>query len=94
MNQTPNAVEVYTGSFCAYCVRAKRLLDTKGVKYREINVEASDEVRAEMQRRSGGRRTIPQIFVGERHIGGFDELVALDRKGELDLLLKEVDSHC
>jgi glutaredoxin 3 len=94
MNQPSSpAVVVYTGSNCAPCARAKRLLDTKGVAYREINVEESEEVRAEMQRRSGGRRSVPQVFVGDRHLGGFDDMVALDRKGELDPLLKEVDSH-
>jgi glutaredoxin 3 len=94
MNQaSPPTVDIYTGSNCAPCMRAKRLLETKGVKFREISVEESAEVRAEMQRRSGGRRSVPQIFVGERHVGGFDDMVALDRKGELDSLLKEVDSH-
>jgi glutaredoxin 3 len=91
MSQTPNPatpdVDIYTGTNCAPCARAKRLLADKGVQYRELNVEESDEVRAEMQRRSGGRRTVPQVFVGERHVGGFDDLVALDRKGELDPLL-------
>jgi glutaredoxin 3 len=91
-SQTPSVV-VYSGSHCSSCVRAKRLLEAKGVAYTEINVEESLEARAQMQQRSGGRRTIPQIFVGDRHVGGFDDLVALDRKGELDPLLKEVDSH-
>jgi glutaredoxin 3 len=98
--QSSPSVIVYTGSHCSSCVRAKRLLEAKGVEVVEINVETSPEVRAEMQRRSG-RKTIPQIFVGERHVGGFDDLVALDRKGELDSLLAsnggrittEVDSH-
>jgi glutaredoxin 3 len=93
MSQASPEVVIYTGTNCAPCARAKRLLDTKGVKYREIPVEESEEVRAEMQRRSGGRRTVPQVFVGDRHLGGFDDIVALDRKGELDSLLKEVDSH-
>jgi len=98
--QTPPVV-VYSGSHCASCVRAKRLLEAKGVAYTEINVEESQDARAQMQQRSGGRRTIPQIFVGDTHVGGFDDLVALDRKGELDSLLAlnsgrittEVDSH-
>lgn len=93
MNAKSPAVVVYSGSSCPSCVRAKRMLDAKGVAYTEINVEESLESRAEMQKRSGGRRTIPQIFVGDRHVGGFDDMVALDRKGELDSLLTEVDSH-
>ena len=100
MNQPAAPVVVYSGSFCSSCVRAKRLLDAKGVAYVEINVEESTEARAEMQQRSGGRRTIPQIFVGDTHVGGFDDLYALDRKGELDSLLRnsghittEVESH-
>ena len=88
MNSASPTVDIYTGTNCAPCARAKRLLTDKGVQYRELNVEESDEVRAEMQRRSGGRRTVPQVFVGEHHVGGFDDLVALDRKGELDPLLK------
>jgi glutaredoxin 3 len=89
MTDTPPNVVVYSGSFCAACVRAKRLLDSKGVRYTEINVEESDEARTEMLKRSGGRRTIPQIFVGDRHLGGADDIIALDRKGELDPLLAQ-----
>jgi glutaredoxin 3 len=89
-NTSPPKVVVYTGTNCGPCTRAKRLLESKGVAFLEINVE---EARAEMQKRSGGRRSVPQVFVGERHLGGFDDIAALDRKGELDSLLTEVDSH-
>ncbi|MEO8307012.1 MAG: glutaredoxin 3 [Pseudomonadota bacterium] len=85
---TSPSVVVYTGSNCAYCTRAKHFLAAKGVAYREINVEESTGARAEMQRLSRGSRTVPQIFVGEHHVGGFDDMIALDRKGELDSLLK------
>jgi glutaredoxin 3 len=93
MNDHAPTIDVYTGSNCAPCARAKRLLDAKGVTYREINIEESAQVRAEMQRRSNGRRSVPQIFVGDHHVGGFDDLVALDRKGELDPLLAAISGH-
>ena len=80
-------VTLYTTPFCGYCLAAKRLLDAKGVAYAEIDVSAAPERRAEMVARAGGRRTVPQIFVGEAHVGGFDDLAALDRAGKLDLLL-------
>jgi glutaredoxin 3 len=69
-------------------MRAKALLDRKGFKYREINVEDDPALREEMQQRSG-RRTVPQIFVGDRYVGGFDELSALERAGELDPLVDQ-----
>jgi len=77
---------MYTTGWCPFCMRAKALLDRKGFKYREINVEDDPALREEMQKRSG-RRTVPQIFVGGRHVGGFDELSALERAGELDPLV-------
>ena len=80
-------VEIYTQDWCAYCARAKRLLDSKGAAYREIDAPHGSAARAEARDRSGGRTTMPQIFIGGRHIGGCDELVALDRSGELDALL-------
>ncbi|MAT91528.1 MAG: glutaredoxin 3 [Halioglobus sp.] len=79
-------VTLYTTRFCPYCIRAKRLLDSKGVAYTEIPVDAEPEKRQEMMQRSG-RRTVPQIWVGERHIGGCDELYQLERQGDLDPLL-------
>lgn len=82
----PNIV-IYTTPYCPYCVRAKSLLDRKGVGFSEIDISTSDSLTAEMTARSGGRRTVPQIFIGERHVGGCDDLMALERRGELDPLL-------
>lgn len=79
-------VLVYSTAVCPYCVRAKQLLQRKGVAFREIMVDRDPEQRAHMERISG-RRTVPQIFIGERHVGGSDELHALERSGELDALL-------
>jgi glutaredoxin 3 len=79
-------VIVYSQPFCGYCTAAKRLLDRKGVEYTEVDVMLDPEKRTEMIERSG-RQTVPQIFFGERHIGGFDELNALDRSGGLDKAL-------
>lgn len=79
-------VTIYTTRHCPYCVSAKRLLASKGVTPLEINVEESPQSLAEMLQRSR-RRTVPQIFVGEVHVGGFDDLASLDHKGGLDALL-------
>ena len=80
-------VLIYTTPFCGYCLAAKRLLAQKGVAYTEIDVAAEPERRAEMVQRAKGGRTVPQIFVGDAHIGGFDDMYALDRAGKLDPLL-------
>ncbi len=80
-------VTIYTTPTCGYCQAAKHLLRGKGVSYTEINVAAAPEKRAEMVQRAGGRRTVPQIFVGETHVGGYDDIAALDRAGRLDPLL-------
>ncbi|MDP3293764.1 MAG: glutaredoxin 3 [Nevskia sp.] len=82
-------VTVYSSRVCPYCMLAKRLLGNKGVSYQEIMVDQNDSLRAEMMQRTG-RRTVPQIFIGDRHVGGFDDLAALDRAGQLDPLLREV----
>ena len=79
-------VTIYTSAWCGYCAMAKRLLDSKGVSYHEIPVDMDVKRRAEMEQRSG-RRTVPQIWIGERHIGGYDDLAALERSGQLDALL-------
>ena len=79
-------VEIYTSPFCGYCWAAKRLLDAKGVPYTEISA-TDPEVRAAMTRRANGKRTVPQIFIGDEHVGGCDELHALDRAGGLDRML-------
>ncbi len=77
---------IYTTKICPYCIMAKRLLDRKGVAYTEINVDAEPDRREEMMRKSQ-RRTVPQIFIGDRHVGGFDDLYALDQLKQLDPLL-------
>ena len=76
-------ITVYSSDFCPYCRRAKALLESKGVAFDEICVDGRSDVRAEMAARAG-RNTVPQIWIGERHIGGCDDLYALERNGELD----------
>lgn len=80
------AVVLYTTGWCPYCTRAKKLLERKGVPFTEIDVESAPEKRAEMQARSG-RRTVPQIFIGDSHVGGCDDLHDLEDEGKLDALL-------
>ena len=80
-------VEIYTKTFCGFCIRAKRLLDSKHVPYEEYSVDFGGEKKAEMVQRAGGRMTVPQIFVDGHHIGGCDELMALEQQGKLDGLL-------
>jgi glutaredoxin 3 len=80
-------IEIYTKTFCGFCWRAKHLLDSKGIQYREISVDLGGEPKQEMIQRSDGRTTVPQIFIDGRHIGGCNELVALERDGRLDELL-------
>jgi glutaredoxin 3 len=87
---TPPVV-MYARSGCGYCRMARELLARKGVAYTEIDVESTSGARAEMQRRSG-RNTVPQIFVGDRHLGGFDDIDALEMRGELDRMLAGTDS--
>ena len=81
-------VTIYTSSFCGYCMRVLDLLQRRGIEYTEISVEDSPGIRDELVARSG-RRTLPQIYVGERYLGGAEELAAMDRSGELDRLLAE-----
>ncbi|MEA3059550.1 MAG: glutaredoxin 3 [Sphingomonadales bacterium] len=81
-------VEIYTKAFCPYCWRAKQLLEAKGVEYHEISVDYGGDARAIMVERAQGRTTVPQIFIREHHVGGCDDLVALDRSGKLDELVK------
>jgi glutaredoxin 3 len=80
-------VEIYTQPWCPYCARAKNLFDSKGVAYREIDAPQGSPARAESIERAGGRTSVPQIFIDGRHIGGSDDLAALDRAGALDPLL-------
>ncbi|MFI4913727.1 MAG: glutaredoxin 3 [Steroidobacterales bacterium] len=83
---TPPIV-IYSKSWCPYCARARALLQHKGAAFQEIDIEAQPQMREEMLRRSSGWQTVPQIFIGERHIGGSDDLYELDAAGGLDPLL-------
>jgi len=83
------SVEIYTTPFCGFCFAAKRLLKQKGVSFSEIDVSRDPSRRQEMVQRAMGGRTVPQIFVGETHVGGSDELHALERAGKLDPLLAD-----
>jgi glutaredoxin 3 len=78
-----NRVQMYTTAICPYCVAAKNFLKQRGFDYEEIRVDLDAARREEMLTRSGGRRTVPQIFIGEHHVGGYDDLVAADRAGRL-----------
>ncbi len=82
-------VEIYTTPLCGYCHAAKRLLTKKGVAFKETDVSADAGQRARMMERAGGRRTVPQIFIGGAHIGGSDDLHALDADGKLDPMLAD-----
>ena len=82
-------VEIYTTQYCPYCIRARMLLNDKGVAFQEIDVGADPALRAQMVERAGGRRTVPEIFINGRIIGGFDELYALEQEGRLDAMLAE-----
>ena len=80
-------VEIYTSPLCGYCHMAKRLLTSKGVSFFEIDVLANPDRKPEMVQRANGGRTVPQIFIGDTHVGGADDLNALERAGKLDALL-------
>lgn len=82
-------VEIYTWSMCPFCIRAKDLLDKKNVDYTEYCIDGDEEAREKMAQRSNGRRSLPQIFIDDRHIGGCDDLYALNSEGELDSLLEQ-----
>jgi glutaredoxin 3 len=81
-------VEIYTKVTCPYCIRAKQLLDSKGVQYREIKVDLGGAEKQEMVQRANGRMTVPQVFIGGQHIGGCDDLMALEYAGKLNGLLE------
>jgi glutaredoxin 3 len=85
VSDAPDIV-MYSTGWCPYCVRARALLERKGLPFREIKIDEDPAERDAMLARSGGRRTVPQIFVGDHHVGGFDELYALDKAGKLDEL--------
>src|SRR5215471_13398493 len=80
-------IDIYTTRFCPYCHAAKRLLSRKGVEFTEIDVSGDPKGRSDMVTRANGRMTVPQIFIGSTHVGGYDDLSALDRAGKLDPLL-------
>jgi glutaredoxin 3 len=80
-------IEIYTQPWCPYCARAVHILSTKGVDFHEIDAPNGSQARVEATSRSGGRATVPQIFIDGQHIGGCDDLVALDRAGKLDPLI-------
>ena len=82
-------IEVYSTAVCPYCVAAKNLLKSKGLAWDEVRVDADPAQRDLMLQRSGGRRTVPQIFINDQHVGGYDDLVAADRSGKLKQLLDE-----
>ncbi len=80
-------IEIYTKAFCGYCARVKALLRAKGVDYEEHDITMGGPLRTEMIQRAGGRSTVPQVFIDGKHIGGSDDLAAVERSGELDSLL-------
>jgi glutaredoxin 3 len=88
----PN-IEIYTWQSCPFCIRAKALLKNKGVEFTEYSVDGDESARAQMAARGDGRRSVPQIFIDDTHIGGCDDLYALDAKGELDALLSTARSQ-
>jgi glutaredoxin 3 len=81
-------VEIYTTMLCGYCSRAKKLLKARGAEFTEVDVMADAQLRQEMRKRAGGRTSVPQIFIDDQHIGGCDDLYALDQAGKLQPLLK------
>jgi glutaredoxin 3 len=85
-------IEIYTTRYCPYCQAAKRLLSRKGVEFTEIDVSGDQKGRSDMVARTNGRMTVPQIFIGSTHVGGYDDLSALDRAGKLDPLLGRGDA--
>lgn len=80
-------IEIYTSPLCGFCHAAKRMLTDKGASFAEFDVAADPAKRQEMMSRANGRHTVPQIFIGEQHIGGYDDMAALERAGKLDPLL-------
>ena len=81
------AVTIYTTTSCVFCLRAKEFLRSRGVPYQEVDVSGDDEARARLIEQANGQRTVPQIFVGDLHVGGYTDLVALDRAGKFQPLL-------
>ena len=88
MTMLPAKIEIYTALFCPFCIRAKQLLDIKQVVYEEIDVTAKLSLRRAMSERAGGLTSVPQIFIDGQHIGGCDDLLAIEQAGKLDQMLK------
>ncbi len=86
-------IVMYSTLFCPYCMRAKALLDSKGVDYEELRIEGDQERMREMIQRANGRNSVPQIFIDDYHVGGYDDMAALDRAGKLDPLLETPARH-
>jgi glutaredoxin 3 len=82
------SITIYTKGWCPYCSAAKKLLADKGVDFTEIDIEKKPEARAEMIQKASGRTTVPQIFIGDKHVGGCDDLYALDDQGQLEPMLQ------
>ncbi len=80
-------IKIYTTNYCPYCVKAKSLLKSKNLSFQEIDISDNQEERIALVEKSGGRKTVPQIFIGEAHIGGYDDLAALDQAGKLESFL-------
>jgi glutaredoxin 3 len=87
MREAMKSVRIYTTPICPYCARAKSLLKKKGAAVEEVDVFMDEDARAEMEAKTGGARSVPQIFIGDTHVGGCDELYALEKEGKLDPLL-------
>jgi glutaredoxin 3 len=87
MKQVIKKIDIYTSNLCPYCHRAKALLRAKGATFNELKIDGNAELSAEAAQRSGGMKTVPQIFIENHHVGGYDELNMLDQKGQLNLLL-------
>ncbi len=81
-------VEIYTWTYCPFCIRAKALLDRKGIAYTEHCIDGDESARSEMAKRANGRRSVPQVFINNHHVGGCDDLHALDAKGGIEPLLE------
>ena len=81
-------VEIYTWSTCPFCLRAKSLLNNKGVNFTEYSIDGNEDARAKMAQRANGRRSLPQIFINDHHIGGCDDIYVLERQGKLDEMLE------
>jgi glutaredoxin 3 len=86
-------VEIYTWRSCPFCIRAKGLLDQKGIEYTEYVIDGDEAARSEMSKRADGRRSVPQIFINDHHVGGCDDLFALDAKGGVEPLLAAASAN-